>query len=115
MKELILRFLIGGTLVSAFALIGDLLRPKSFAGLFGAAPFSCAGESCIDDCNGRQGLCCGGGSLHDRGGGRVLPLCIDRKRSSKVMMLYKAALAATLGLMPVWLGASYGLWLAWAR
>jgi hypothetical protein len=38
MKELILRFLIGGTLVSAFALIGDLLRPKSFAGLFGAAP-----------------------------------------------------------------------------
>jgi hypothetical protein len=38
MKELIFRFLIGGTLVSVFALIGDLLRPKSFAGLFGAAP-----------------------------------------------------------------------------
>jgi hypothetical protein len=35
---------------------------------------------------------------------------------SKVMMRYKPpALAATLGLMPVWLGASYGLWLAWAR
>ena len=38
MKELIFRFLFGGTLVSVFALIGDLLRPKSFAGLFGAAP-----------------------------------------------------------------------------
>ena len=38
MKHLLLRFLIGGTLVSVFALIGDLLRPKSFAGLFGAAP-----------------------------------------------------------------------------
>ena len=38
MKELIVRFLIGGTLVSAFALVGDILRPKSFAGLFGAAP-----------------------------------------------------------------------------
>jgi triacylglycerol lipase len=35
---------------------------------------------------------------------------------SKVMMRYKpSALAATLGLMPVWLGASYGLLLTWAR
>jgi hypothetical protein len=33
-----LRFLIGGTIVSLFALLGDMLRPKSFAGLFGAAP-----------------------------------------------------------------------------
>lgn len=38
MTELLLRFLIGGVVVSAFALCGDLLRPKSFAGLFGAAP-----------------------------------------------------------------------------
>ena len=36
--QLLLRFLIGGTLVSLFALAGDVLRPKSFAGLFGAAP-----------------------------------------------------------------------------
>lgn len=33
-----LRFLIGGLVVSLFALIGDVLRPKSFAGMFGAAP-----------------------------------------------------------------------------
>jgi hypothetical protein len=33
-----LRFLIGGAIVSSFAILGDLLRPKSFAGLFGAAP-----------------------------------------------------------------------------
>jgi hypothetical protein len=33
-----LRFLIGGMVVSLFAVIGDVLRPKSFAGLFGAAP-----------------------------------------------------------------------------
>jgi len=38
MDELISRFLIGGTLVSAFALVGDAVRPKSFTGLFGAAP-----------------------------------------------------------------------------
>ena len=32
------RFLVGGMVVSLFAVIGDGLKPKSFAGLFGAAP-----------------------------------------------------------------------------
>lgn len=36
--EYIIRFLAGGIVVSAFALLGDILRPKSVAGLFGAAP-----------------------------------------------------------------------------
>ena len=38
MTEYVARFLIGGVAVSLFAVLGDLLRPKSFAGLFGAAP-----------------------------------------------------------------------------
>ena len=38
MLEYGLRFLAGGIAVSAFAAFGDTLRPKSFAGLFGAAP-----------------------------------------------------------------------------
>jgi len=36
--ELGLRFLVGGALVSAFALLGDLFKPKTFAGIFAAAP-----------------------------------------------------------------------------
>ena len=38
MFEYLLRFIAGGLAVSAFAILGDALRPKSFAGLFGAAP-----------------------------------------------------------------------------
>ncbi len=38
MKDILTRFLIGGAVVSTFATMGDLLKPKSFAGLFGAAP-----------------------------------------------------------------------------
>lgn len=38
MEEYFIRFLIGGVAVSLFAVLGDVLRPKSFAGLFGAAP-----------------------------------------------------------------------------
>ena len=33
-----IRFFAGGAIVSIFAILGDVLRPKSFAGLFGAAP-----------------------------------------------------------------------------
>ena len=36
--ELLVRFLLGGSAVCLFAAIGDVARPKSFAGVFGAAP-----------------------------------------------------------------------------
>lgn len=38
MTELMVRFVLGGAIVCAFAALGDMLRPKTFAGLFGAAP-----------------------------------------------------------------------------
>src|SRR5277367_3795197 len=38
MTQLIFRFIIGGFIVSLFAALGDVLKPNSFAGLFGAAP-----------------------------------------------------------------------------
>jgi hypothetical protein len=38
MTEYLLRFVAGGVIVSAFAILGDMLRPKSFGGLLGAAP-----------------------------------------------------------------------------
>jgi hypothetical protein len=36
--EFIIRFLVGGVVVSFFAMIGGALKPKSFAGVFSAAP-----------------------------------------------------------------------------
>jgi hypothetical protein len=38
MEDYMIRFFVGGVAVSAFAMLGDVFRPKSFAGLFGAAP-----------------------------------------------------------------------------
>ncbi|WP_439363950.1 DUF3147 family protein [Bradyrhizobium sp. DASA03005] len=38
MTEYLVRFVAGGLIVSVFAIFGDMLRPKSFAGLLGAAP-----------------------------------------------------------------------------
>jgi uncharacterized membrane protein (GlpM family) len=36
--QILLRFIVGGLVVSLFAVVGDVLKPKSFAGIFGAAP-----------------------------------------------------------------------------
>jgi hypothetical protein len=38
LNEIVARFLIGGVVVSAFAAVGGLFKPMTFAGLFGAAP-----------------------------------------------------------------------------
>ena len=38
MSQLLIRFVVGGLIVSIFAVLGDVLQPKSFAGLFGGAP-----------------------------------------------------------------------------
>lgn len=38
MKDILLKIIIGGVAVPGFAMLGELLKPKSFAGLFGAAP-----------------------------------------------------------------------------
>ena len=35
---LAIRVIAGGALVVAFAMVGDMLKPKMFSGLFGAAP-----------------------------------------------------------------------------
>jgi hypothetical protein len=40
--ELLWRFLLGGAMVSLFALIGDLVRPERFAGIFGGAALGSA-------------------------------------------------------------------------
>ena len=36
--ELVLRFVLGGVIVAAFAAAGEMFEPKTFAGIFGAAP-----------------------------------------------------------------------------
>jgi hypothetical protein len=36
--QLLLRFVVGGALVSLFAVLGDIVKPKGFAGLFAGAP-----------------------------------------------------------------------------
>jgi uncharacterized membrane protein (GlpM family) len=38
MSQMVVRFVVGGAIVSLFAVLGDSLRPRGFAGLFAGAP-----------------------------------------------------------------------------
>ena len=113
MSDLVLRFFIGGIVVSVFALISDVLRPRSFAGLFGAAPsiaLATLGLTIVKD--GPQYA-----SIEARSmilgaiGFLVYAICVCRllARSGR------AALVATVALLPVWAGVSFSLWFLLAR
>jgi hypothetical protein len=113
MDELIFRFLIGGTLVSTFALVGDAVRPKSFAGLFGAAPsiaLATLGLTVAKD---------GGDYAAIEARSMIagaIAFFIYAFIVSKVMMRYKPpALVTTSALMLVWLASAFGLWFVWVR
>ena len=38
MGQVVIRFVLGGLVVAAFAVLGEVLKPKRFAGIFTAAP-----------------------------------------------------------------------------
>jgi len=108
MSELIIRFIIGGVVVSLFAIIGDVLRPKSFAGLFGAAPsIALATIGLTIAKSGAQYAAIESRSMIFGAAGFFLYTgCV-----SLVLVHYKlSTLVTTISLMPVWLGASFALW-----
>ena len=108
MSALIIRFVVGGIIVSLFAALGDVLGPKSFAGLFGAAPsiaLATLGLTIRHD-----------GKLYAAIEARsmiagALAMAVYAAIVSYVLLRYKpAALAVTLTLLPLWFGVSFGIW-----
>jgi len=106
--ELVARFLIGGIIVSLFAVIAEMVRPKSFAGLFGAAPsiaLTTLGITIVQ--HGKnyaaieaRSMICG-----------AIAFVLYAAAVSWLLMRYKTrALATTVGLLPLWLAASLAFW-----
>ncbi|MCC8982864.1 DUF3147 family protein [Bradyrhizobium acaciae] len=107
MTEYIVRFFIGGAVVSVFAMLGDILRPKSFAGLFGAAPSVALATLGIAICQHDPGYA----ALQSR---TMVAGCIALAIYSIVVchLLMRGrirALPATLLSFVVWLAVAFGL------
>ena len=77
--EILARFLIGGAIVSFFAVLAEMFRPKSFAGLFGAAPSIALATIGITIADPRQSLRRYRGALHDLRRDGISALCRMRK------------------------------------
>lgn len=113
MSQILIRFLVGGAVVSAFAIIGDLLKPKSFAGLFGAAPSVALATLGLTVAT--EGASYAASEARSMMAGAIAFMayasCV-----SWVMMRYKAkALWVTVGAVPLWLGIAFGLWYFWLK
>jgi uncharacterized membrane protein (GlpM family) len=113
MGEFAIRFLIGGAVVSLFAVIGDVLRPKSFAGLFGAAPsIALATVGLTISKHGSQYAATEARSMIFG----AIAFFIYTISVSRVLARYRtAALPTTIFLMSVWFAVSIGLWRWWGR
>lgn len=110
---MLVRFLIGGAVVSAFALISDLLRPKSFAGLFGAAPSVALATLGLTIAT--EGASFAAIEARSMMAGAVA-FFVYASFVSWVMMRYRfKALSVTLVAMPLWFAVAFGLWAAGLR
>ncbi len=109
MLQLFVRFIVGGIVVSVFAVLGDVLKPKSFAGLFGAAPSVALATL------GLAIHACGKefGSIESRSMiAGALAFCLCAYVSSRVLAKCRlSAAAVSIGALGIWLFAAVGAWL----
>ena len=105
--QVLIRFLIGGVVVSAFAALSEVFRPKSFAGLFGAAPSIALATLGLTIVHSGKAFAAMEARSMILG---AMAFCLYANLCSLVLMRHKiSALATTLMLLPVWLAASFGL------
>jgi hypothetical protein len=113
MKDILLRFVLGGVVVSSFSLLGDMFKPKSFAGLFGAAPSVALATLGLTIAN--EGARYAATEARSMVAGAVA-FFIYASWISWVMMRYKRnALLVTASSLPVWLATALGLWYVYLR
>jgi Protein of unknown function (DUF3147) len=107
-KLIFIRFLIGGIVVSSFALLGDLFKPKSFAGLFGAAPSVALASLAL-------------GIIYE-GRSSAATQSVSMMASASALFCYTSCISwimmrhphktlwTTIATLPVWGGVTFGLW-----
>ena len=113
MSEFVIRFLVGGVVVSFFAMLGDVLQPKSFAGLFSAAPSVALASLVL--------------TIHKDGKFYAVQEAKTMMLGAAAFLLYAAlasyvlrrykpsAFLTSLALLPVWFAVSLGTWMLMHR
>jgi Protein of unknown function (DUF3147) len=107
--QLVFRFVVGGAIVTLFAALGDVLKPKSFAGLFGAAPsvaLATLGLTIFADGKPYAAM-----EARSMIAGAVGFFVYAYLCCQIMMRLRIHAVFATVGLIPLWFAIVFGIWL----
>ncbi len=111
--NLALRFLIGGLVVSVFALIGDVLKPKSFGGVFAGAPtVALATLFLTAHKSGAHYAAVEGRSMMAGAVAFFIYACVV----SFILMRFRPSTLKCASLaMPVWAIVAFAIWTLWLR
>lgn len=111
--DIMLRFLIGGVVVSAFAILGDVIKPESLGGVFAAAPTIALATLAL--------------TMHKHGGvyvatearsmvsGAIAFFAYACGVSFVLMRWRPKALMTAIALLPIWFATAGALWVLWLR
>jgi len=112
-NDMVLRFLIGGIVVSVFAVLGDMVKPQSLGGVFAAAPTIALATLVL--------------TMHKHGGryvaiearsmvaGAVAFFAYSCVVSLVLMRRRPKALTTAIALLPIWCATAAALWAVWLR
>jgi hypothetical protein len=107
------RFAIGGAVVTAFAVLGDVIRTKSFAGLFGAAPSVAIATLALTIYS--EGSAYAAAEARSMIGGAVAFFCYAWCVSCLLMHRRSRAYAVASVMLTLWLGVAFASWFVWLR
>lgn len=106
-SEYLIRFVVGGVVVSVFAMLGEMLRPRSFAGLLGAAPsvaLASLSLAVLDHGPNYAAI-----EAHAMVFGAIALACFSVMVCQLVARTRLRALPSTLLALTVWLAVAFGL------
>ena len=108
LKQMLFRFLVGGLVVTTFSALGDILKPKSFAGLFGAAPSVALATLALTIAT--EGVAYAATEARSMIGGAVA-MFVYVSLVLWIMFKYKpSALVVSTTLITTWIATSFGIW-----
>ena len=113
MKQIIPLALIGGVVVCVFATIGDMVKPKSFAGIFASAPsVSLASLSVAAVTQGKGYTAMEARSMV---AGAVAFFIYASVVSRVLVRRQWSSLRVSGSALLLWLAVAFGLWSIWLR
>ena len=113
LTQIFVRIIIGGVIVSFFASLGDVLKPKSFAGLFGAAPSVALATLLLT--NFEEGPAYAAIEAHSMIFGAIAFFLYASVATYFLLLGKWSALLVTVSALSVWMVCSFVLWFAFLR